>query len=83
MVRVLFLGRLSETAGVAEMSVDLPSGEMEIEAFRALVTRSNPGLAEMIGGPSVRTVLNQAIVMQDAVVHDGDEVAFLPPVSGG
>lgn len=83
MVRVLFFGRLSDAAGTMEMSVDLPSGEMDIEAFRALIAQPAPELARLIGEPSVRTVINQAIALPDAVVRDDDEVAFLPPVSGG
>jgi molybdopterin converting factor small subunit len=80
---VLFFGRLGEAAGKAETAVDLPSSEMELEAFRDLVTHSNPELAKLILNPSVRTVINQAMVLRDAVVRDGDEVAFLPAVSGG
>ena len=83
MVRVLFFGRLTDTAGMAEMSVNLPSDQIGVDAFCALVTQSNSELAKLILGPSVRTVINHAIALPDAVVRDGDEVAFLPPVSGG
>ena len=80
---MLFFGRLGDAAGKAETTVDLPSGEMGLEAFHALVMRSNPELADLILKPSVRTVINQTMVLPGAVVRDGDEVAFLPPVSGG
>lgn len=83
MVRVLFFGRLGDAAGATETTVELTRGEMEVEAFRSLVTRSNPGLADALASSSVRAIVNRQIVLPGAVVRDGDEVAFLPPVSGG
>ena len=83
MVRALFFGRLSDVAGMAETIVELPNGEMDVEAFRSLVARSNTELANQLTTPSVRVVINQSMVLPGAIVRDGDEVAFLPPVSGG
>ena len=83
MVRVLFFGRLSDAAGAAETTVELPHDEMDVEAFRSLVTRSSAGLTDELAKPSVRAVINQQMVLPGALVRDGDEVAFLPPVSGG
>lgn len=83
MVRVLFFGRLGELAGAAETVVDLPSAEMAIEAFRDHIARSNPELANELGKSSVRAAINQEIVFTGAILRSGDEVAFLPPVSGG
>lgn len=82
-MRVLFFGRLSETAGTAETTLGLPDGGTEVEAFRSLVTQSNPALARELATPLVRVVINQSMVLPGAIVCDGDEVAFLPPVSGG
>jgi molybdopterin synthase sulfur carrier subunit len=33
--------------------------------------------------PYVRIAVNQSYVMNDHALHDGDEVAIIPPVSGG
>ena len=82
-MRVLFFGRLSEAAGADEMAIDLPSAAMDVEAFRSLVAQRNDRLANELAKPSVRAVINQQMVLPDAVIRNGDEVAFLPPVSGG
>lgn len=83
MVRVMFFGRLGEAAGADEMAVDVPRAGMEVEAFREHLSHSNPVLAKELAKRSVRAVINREMVLPGAVVRDEDEVAFLPPVSGG
>lgn len=83
MVRVLFFGRLSEIAGIAETAVELPSGKMDIKTFCGLIAGGNSELAKALAKPSVRVAINQEIVLSGAMLGHGDEVAFLPPVSGG
>lgn len=65
------------------MAIDLPGPGMEVEAFREHVAYSNPVLAKELAKPSVRAVINREMVLPGAVVRDDNEVAFLPPVSGG
>lgn len=85
MAKLVFLGRLEELAGRpdASLSLDAPLG------WEALLTRLSadfaPSLAEMVAGQRVRVALNGALVADKAalVLADGDELAFLPPVSGG
>ena len=77
MVRLVFLGRLEDSAGTAEMTV--PGTSL------AMVLADLPeGLAAVLGSSKVRVAVNGVLVgSEDCTLADGDEVAFLPPVSGG
>jgi molybdopterin converting factor subunit 1 len=79
-VKVLFFGRLKDLAGHAEDSLDLPH-IATIEQLFALYAAKNPELAKF--RPSVVASRNQEFASWDTPLHSGDEVAFLPPVSGG
>ncbi|HTQ59380.1 MAG TPA: MoaD/ThiS family protein [Candidatus Solibacter sp.] len=79
-VKVLFFGRLKEVVGCAEGSVDVPDGA-PIEALFALVGASHPELAQFRA--SLVASRNQEFAPWSTPLHSGDEVAFLPPVSGG
>ena len=77
---LLFLGRLEDVAGVPELSlkVERPLG------FADLAQRLDPRLADALSADNVRVALNGALVGRaDWTAGNGDELAFLPPVSGG
>lgn len=77
MARLVFLGRLADLAGGVEREV-APGPLARIMADMA------PELAQALAGPRVRLALNGALVAGDGLVlKAGDELAFLPPVSGG
>ena len=79
-VKVLFFGRLKDLTGHAEESFDLPDAAT-IEQLFAFYATKNPELAKF--RPSVVASRNQEFASWDTPLHSGDEVAFLPPVSGG
>jgi sulfur-carrier protein len=79
-VRVLFFGRLKEIVGQAEDSVELPDGA-PIEALFSHYGASHPELARFRA--SLVASRNQEFAAWSTPLHSGDEVAFLPPVSGG
>jgi molybdopterin converting factor subunit 1 len=79
-VRTLFFGRLKDLAGHPEDSAELPDNAT-IEQLFALYAAKNPELAKF--RPSVVASCNQEFAAWDTPLHSGDEVAFLPPVSGG
>jgi molybdopterin synthase catalytic subunit len=79
-IRVLFFGVLRDVVGLREDSIEVPSGgrlESVFEHYASLA----PRLREMAA--SVVLALNQEFSSPSAALQDGDEVAFLPPVSGG
>ena len=76
--RLVFLGRLEDAAGASERSVT--PGPLE-----AVLAALEPGLAVSLLGERVRMALNGVLIAERGgiVLRDGDELAFLPPVSGG
>src|SRR5580692_8813757 len=79
-VKVLFFGRLREIVGHSEDSVELPDGA-PIEALFSHYGANHPELARF--RPSLVASRNQEFAAWSTPLHSGDEVAFLPPVSGG
>ena len=72
--------RLREIAGAPDVSVVLPEAATVQDAWQALAGRF-PALAAYAG--SVSCAVNEDYARMNAALKDGDEVAFLPPVSGG
>lgn len=79
-VKVLFFGRLKELLGRAEDSVELHAAAT-IEQLFAVFAARVPDLTKFRS--SVVASRNQEFAAWDTPLHSGDEVAFLPPVSGG
>jgi MoaE-MoaD fusion protein len=79
-IRVLFFGVLRDIVGLREDSLDLPEGGRLGLVFELYAGRF-PRLRGMAA--SVVLALNQEFSTPEARLTDGDEVAFLPPVSGG
>lgn len=77
MARLVFLGKLADLAGAPELSVAPGPLEQVLAGFA-------PDLAMALLGDRVRMALNGELIGDRAVVlAAGDELAFLPPVSGG
>ena len=79
-VKVLFFGRLREVVGEPEEVVELSAGARIEELFASLTARQ-PELERYRS--SVVASRNQEFAAWSTPLHSGDEVAFLPPVSGG
>ena len=79
-VKVLFFGRLREIAVRAEDSAEITDG-VSIEQLFAQFTARQPELAKFRA--SLVASRNQEFADWSTPLHAGDEVAFLPPVSGG
>ena len=79
-VKVLFFGRLKELAGQVEDSIE-SANTTTIEQLFALYAARHPELAKYRS--SVVASRNQEFAPWDTPLRTGDEVAFLPPVSGG
>jgi molybdopterin converting factor subunit 1 len=79
-VRVLFFGQLKDIVGLAEDDAELSDGARVEDLFERYGRRF-PKLAEF--RPSIAASVNQEYATWRAHLSSGDEVAFLPPVSGG
>ncbi len=72
---------LRERAGRERLALELPEGSTVADAIAA--AGREPGLGEILGRMPVRAALNREYVDADAPVAGGDELALIPPVSGG
>jgi molybdopterin converting factor subunit 1 len=79
-VTVRLFARLRDVAGASELARDLPPGATIGDVWRELA-REFPEFAGY--ERSISSAINADYARIDQVIGDGDEVAFLPPVSGG
>jgi len=79
-VRVRLFARLREQAGTDTETVELPRESTVADVYDAMLHR-HPNLES--NRDAVRPALNEEFADWDAVVSQGDEVTFIPPVSGG
>jgi molybdopterin converting factor subunit 1 len=79
-VSVRVFARLREILGSAELERNVPDGATVASVWRALV-EEHPALAPY--SSSISAARNLEYVPMATSVADGDEIAFLPPVSGG
>jgi len=79
-VTVRLFGSLREATGAKELAVTLVPGARVEELF-ALLAREHAEFERL--GAKLRVAVNQDVVGFERVLAEGDEVAFLPPVSGG
>lgn len=79
MITLVFLGRLAEQAGAPTRQVSAPLD------WAGLLGALDTGLAAQVASDRIRLALNGALLTDktDLQASDGDEVALLPPVSGG
>ena len=79
-VKVLFFGLTHDLTGLREEQVELGEGE-NLQALRRFYEKRFPRLEELSG--SLLFAVNEQVTDPMSILHEGDEVAFMPPVSGG
>ena len=79
-VSVRFFARYAELAGCSSSAVNLEMPATVADVINR-VREAFPGTQAM--PPRPLAALNQRHVQLDATVHEGDEVALLPPLAGG
>lgn len=79
-VSVRFFAAAAEVAGGREALMEVPEGSTVGELLARLADRY-PGFRRLM--PHLQVAVNLAYAPLEAVLGDGDEVALLPPVSGG
>ncbi|HZW52681.1 MAG TPA: MoaD/ThiS family protein [Candidatus Elarobacter sp.] len=79
-VRVLAFARLRELLGFGERAVGVPGGAT-VETLWSVLAEQAPALAGLRA--STRFARNGALADATTVLHEGDEIALLPPVGGG
>jgi len=82
MVTLKYFASLKSIAGKDEERLDL-GNETTVQKLSETLAKITPQIGEMIQGKKILVSVNQNVATLDTVIHDGDEVAFLPPFSGG
>ncbi len=79
-IRVLFFGLLKDLVGIAEDELEIREGASLADVFDHYAGRV-PRIRELAG--SIMLARNREFSELETPARDGDEIAFLPPVSGG
>ena len=79
-VRLLFFAVLRDIAGSDERELSLDEGATAHDVWQSL-RKSYAKLADYTQPPMI--AINESYAATDAVLRDGDELAFIPPVAGG
>jgi sulfur-carrier protein len=81
-VSIRYFASVREALGMSGES--LQTSASTVAALRdELVARGGVFAQELVRGKSVRIALNHTMTEEDAVLSEGCEVAFFPPVTGG
>ncbi len=81
-LQVRYFASLREALGASE-AVELPEGATLGALRETLLARGGRHAEVLSRGRAVRCALNQAMSDESALLADGAEVAFFPPVTGG
>jgi molybdopterin converting factor subunit 1 len=81
MITVKLFALLKERAGCDELRI--AAGPSTIDELLLTIARERPALSGLLSQGRVMTALNHELVKPEARIKDGDEVALMPPFSGG
>lgn len=81
---VLYFARLREALRREREVIDVPDQVRTVTQLRAwLVARGEPWSSAFVEIKRIRAAVDQAMAQDATPLHDGAEVAFFPPVTGG
>ncbi|MGH1426968.1 MAG: MoaD/ThiS family protein [Arenicella sp.] len=90
MIHILFFGQLADMAtnelGKSEFDFTLPvqpPSNITLNELRRIISKDSTLLADELKKSSNLCAVNQRICHTDTLLNDGDEVAFMSPLSGG
>ena len=82
MITVKFFASLKAIAEKEEEKIEVQSS-ISMDQLSDIISKTSPKMADIIRDNKIMVSVNQEMVDANTVIHDGDEVAFLPPFSGG
>ena len=83
-MQILYFAWLRERIGLAEERVEPPSGTRSVADLVGWLRSRSAGYADALADTGrVRCAINQVFATPEAIVADGDEIAFFPPITGG
>ena len=82
MITLKYFANLKSIAKKEEDRLDIEN-PITLDQLSDIISKTAPKMGEMIREKKVLVSINQEMASVDTIIHDGDEVAFLPPFSGG
>jgi len=82
MITIKYFASLRDIAEKEEDSLDIKN-PITIDQLSDIISKTAPKMGAIIREKKVMISVNQEMASADTIIHDGDEVAFLPPFSGG
>ena len=83
MIQLRYFASLREMLGVGDEQLELPDGVHDIDTLTGWLQNRDETWNRALSDSRLHIAINQEIVQRGASVHDGDEVAWFPPVTGG
>ena len=77
-----YFASLKSIAEKEEDQLDIEN-PITLDQLSDIISKTTPKMGEIIREKKVLISVNQEMASIDTIIHDGDEVAFLPPFSGG
>ncbi len=82
MITVKFFASLKAIAEREEDHIEIENS-ISMDQLSEIISKTSPKMGDIIRNKKVMISVNQEMADSDTIIHDGDEVAFLPPFSGG
>ena len=82
MITIKSFASLQSIAEKEEDSLDIEN-PISIDQLSDIISKTAPKMGAVIREKKVMISVNQEMASADTIIRDGDEVAFLPPFSGG
>jgi len=87
-ITIKLFSSLREALGESEVELALSdisqaSSQVDVAAIKKRLSQRGAKWKEALNQPNLVHALNHKVVFIDAVVSDGDELAFFPPMTGG
>ena len=82
MITLKYFASLRDIAEKEKDSLDIEN-PITIDQLSDIISKTAPKMGAIIREKKVMISVNQEMASADTIIHDGDEVAFLPPFSGG
>ncbi len=82
MITLKYFANLKTIADKEEERLDIKN-PITVDQLSDIISKTTPKMGEMIREKKILISVNEEMASVDTIIHDGDEVAFLPPFSGG
>ena len=80
MITVLFFGRLGDASET--LRIELPANVKDVDALTTWLSEQNPTLEIELEKAGNRTAVNKVIISENTLLNEGDEIAYMSPLSG-